>query len=86
MRAKAPRAPARLTAELVAFVQRLRKQDLFKSPGVAETLDWASALTELDAVVQLYIYLFSTWIIILLQDYVLIYNFFSRFHLKNAHQ
>jgi MoxR-like ATPase len=50
LRAKAPRAPARLTAELVAFVQRLRKQDLFKSPGVAETLDWASALTELDAV------------------------------------
>ena len=50
VRAKAPRAPAKLTAELVAFVQRLRKQDLFKSPGVAETLDWASALTELDAV------------------------------------
>src|ERR1700733_2738145 len=48
--AKAPRAPERLTAELVAFVQRLRKQDLFKSPGVAETLDWAAALTELDAV------------------------------------
>ena len=50
IRAKAPHAPARLTAELVGFVQRLRKQDLFKSPGVAETLDWASALTELDAV------------------------------------
>ena len=50
VRAKAPRAPQRLTAELVAFVQRLRKQDLFKSPGVAETLDWAAALTELDAV------------------------------------
>jgi uncharacterized protein with von Willebrand factor type A (vWA) domain len=50
VRAKAPRAPERLTAELVAFVQRLRKQDLFKSPGVAETLDWAAALTELDAV------------------------------------
>jgi len=49
VRAKAPRAPERLTRELVAFVQRLRKQDLFKSPGVAETLDWASALTELDA-------------------------------------
>ncbi|HEY1887324.1 MAG TPA: MoxR family ATPase, partial [Roseiarcus sp.] len=48
--AKAPRAPELLTAELVAFVQRLRKQDLFKSPGVAETLDWAAALTELDAV------------------------------------
>jgi MoxR-like ATPase len=50
VRAKAPGAPERLTAELVAFVQRLRKQDLFKSPGVAETLDWAAALTELDAV------------------------------------
>ena len=50
VRAKAPRTPDRLTAELVAFVQAIRKQDLFKSPGVAETLDWASALTELDAV------------------------------------
>jgi MoxR-like ATPase len=50
VRAKAPQAPARLTAELVAFVQAIRKQDLFKAPGVAETLDWASALTELDAV------------------------------------
>ena len=50
VRTKAPRAPERLTAELVAFVQRLRKQDLFKSPGVAETLDWAAALTELDSV------------------------------------
>ena len=50
VRAKAPQAPERLTEELVAFVQRLRRQDLFKSPGVAETLDWAAALTELDAV------------------------------------
>jgi MoxR-like ATPase len=50
VKAKAPRAPERLTQEIVAFVQALRKQDLFKSPGVAETLDWASALTELDAV------------------------------------
>ncbi len=50
VRAKAPGAPERLTRELVAFVQRLRGQDLFKSPGVAETLDWAAALTELDAV------------------------------------
>ena len=50
VRAKAPRAPAKLTEALVAFVQKLRKEDLFKSPGVAETLDWASALTELDAV------------------------------------
>ena len=47
---KAPQAPASLTRELVAFVQALRKQDLFKVPGVAETLDWASALTELNAV------------------------------------
>jgi MoxR-like ATPase len=50
VKAKAPGAPARLTQEIVAFVQALRKQDLFKSPGVAETLDWASALMELDAV------------------------------------
>ena len=50
VRAKAPGASERLSAELVAFVQRLRKQDLFKSPGVAETLDWAAALTELDSV------------------------------------
>jgi MoxR-like ATPase len=50
VKAKAPAAPRRLTEELVAFVQALRKQDLFKAPGVAETLDWASALTELDAV------------------------------------
>ena len=48
--AKAPHAPAKLSAELVAFVQRLRKMDLFKAPGVAESLDWASALVELDAV------------------------------------
>src|SRR5476651_1188035 len=50
VRAKAPRTPERLTSELVAFVQAIRRQDLFKAPGVAETLDWASALTELDAV------------------------------------
>jgi MoxR-like ATPase len=39
-----------LAAEVVAFVQRLRREDLFKRPGVAETIDWAGALTELDAV------------------------------------
>jgi MoxR-like ATPase len=50
LRAKVPNAPAALSAEIVAFVQRLRKEDLFKQPGVAETLDWATALTELDAV------------------------------------
>nr|WP_210348840.1 MoxR family ATPase [Aurantimonas marina] len=47
---KAPKANAELAAELVAFVQRLRKIDLFKAPGVAETIDWANALTELNAV------------------------------------
>ena len=47
---KAPNAPAALTRQLVSFVQRIRREDLFKSPGVAETLDWATALSELDAV------------------------------------
>jgi hypothetical protein len=37
-----------LSEQVVHFVQALRKEDLFKSPGVAETLDWASALAELD--------------------------------------
>ncbi|MDF2118777.1 MoxR family ATPase [Roseiarcaceae bacterium H3SJ34-1] len=50
VRTKVPQAPAKLSREIVAFVQHLRKQDLFKQPGVAETLDWASALSELDAV------------------------------------
>jgi MoxR-like ATPase len=47
---RVPDAPARLSQEIVAFVQAIRKEDLFKAPGVAETLDWASALVELDAV------------------------------------
>ncbi len=45
---KAPDVGASLSARIVAFVQRLRQEDLFKHPGVAETLDWASALTHLD--------------------------------------
>lgn len=48
--AKAPGVPARLSDEVVAYAQRLREMDLFKLPGVAETLDWAQALVELDAV------------------------------------
>ncbi|MCU0831298.1 MAG: MoxR family ATPase [Rhizobiaceae bacterium] len=48
--AKVPRANGRLARELVAYVQKLRSLDLFKVPGIAETLDWASALTELDKV------------------------------------
>ena len=45
---KAPDADARLSRQVVAFVQRLREMDLFKLPGVAETIDWAQALTQLD--------------------------------------
>lgn len=47
---KATGVPEELTAQLVRFVQKLREQDLFKQPGVAETLDWASALTQLNVV------------------------------------
>lgn len=51
VRRKAPGAGERLSDEVVAFVQRLRAGDLFKPPGVAETLDWAQALAELDQMV-----------------------------------
>ena len=50
VRAKVPDVAKRLSQEVVHFVQALRREDLFKSPGVAETLDWAGALTELDTV------------------------------------
>jgi len=50
VRAKVPNVGKRLSQEIVQFVQALRKEDLFKSPGVAETLDWATALSELDVV------------------------------------
>ena len=49
LHARLPGASDRLAREIVAFVQALRKQDLFKAPGVAETLDWMSALTALGA-------------------------------------
>ncbi|MDF2995062.1 MAG: ATPase associated with various cellular 5 [Xanthobacteraceae bacterium] len=49
LRARLPDAPKRLSREVVGFVQAIRREDLFKAPGVAETLDWASALVELDA-------------------------------------
>jgi len=45
---KVPGAGERLSREIVAFVQSLREQDLFKLPGIAETIDWASALVQLD--------------------------------------
>jgi MoxR-like ATPase len=50
VRTKVPGAGDRLSREVVGFVQRLRKEEVFKNPGVAETLDWATALTELDQV------------------------------------
>ncbi len=48
---KAPHVPAALSAEVVGFVQKLREGDLFKLPGVAETIDWAEALSQLDCMV-----------------------------------
>ena len=50
LRVKAPQVPAELSRHIVAFVQALRDEDLFKAPGIAETLDWAEALTQLDKV------------------------------------
>ena len=47
---KAPEAAADLQRQIVGFVQTLRQQNLFKSPGVAETIDWAQALVELNCV------------------------------------
>jgi len=46
--AKAPGVPESLSAQVVAFVQKLRSADLFKLPGVAESIDWANALSYLD--------------------------------------
>jgi MoxR-like ATPase len=50
VRRKVPQANSRLSAEVVSFIQKLRQVELFKAPGVAETIDWAGALTELDKV------------------------------------
>jgi MoxR-like ATPase len=49
LKTRLPGVSEKLARDVVAFVQSLRKEDLFKSPGVAETLDWASALLELGA-------------------------------------
>ncbi len=46
--ARAPEVPALLSAQVVAFVQKLRGEELFKPPGVAETIGWAQALVHLD--------------------------------------
>lgn len=50
IRRKVPGCNERLSRQVVAYVQALRALDLFKNPGVAETIDWATALTELDRV------------------------------------
>lgn len=50
LRRKAPEAGAALGEQVVRFVQKLRSENLFKAPGVAETIDWAQALVELDCV------------------------------------
>jgi MoxR-like ATPase len=50
LRRKRPQAAASLAREVVAFTQRLRAMDLFKAPGIAETLDWAEALVALDRI------------------------------------
>ena len=47
---RVPRAPQALSAEVVAFVQRLRSVELYKLPGIAETIEWTRALMELDAI------------------------------------
>jgi len=49
LRVKAPGAGLALSEEVVGFVQQLRKMELFKLPGIAETIDWAEALMQLDA-------------------------------------
>lgn len=50
VRVRVPGCRERLSREIVTYVQGLRKLDLFKNPGVAETIDWATALTELDRI------------------------------------
>ena len=50
LNARAPEAAEALSREVVAFVQRLRTEDLFKKPGVAETIDWAKCLLALDVI------------------------------------
>lgn len=50
LQARAPEAAETLSREVVAFVQKLRAEDLFKKPGVAETIDWAKCLLALDVI------------------------------------
>ena len=50
LKLKAPQVEVRLSKQVVGFVQKLREMDLFKLPGIAETIDWASALNQLDVI------------------------------------
>lgn len=50
VRSKVPQAPEALSRQVVATVQRMRSMDLFKSPGIAETIDWVNALVALDKI------------------------------------
>ncbi len=50
LKLKAPQVDAKLSRQVVEFVQKLREMDLFKLPGIAETIDWASALNQLDVI------------------------------------
>ena len=50
LKLKAPQVDVKLSQQVVQFVQRLREMDLFKLPGIAETIDWASALNQLDVI------------------------------------
>ncbi len=47
---KVPEAPAELSRQIVAFIQSLRQMDLYKNPGIAESINWAQALTSLNTV------------------------------------
>ena len=49
VRSRVPGISAKLSQQVVGFVQALREQDFYKNPGVAETIDWATALTQLNA-------------------------------------
>ena len=50
LHARAPEVAEKLSRQVVAFVQSLRTEDLFKRPGVAETIDWAKCLLALDVI------------------------------------
>ena len=50
LKQRVPHTKHTLQTELINFVQHLREKDLYKAPGIAETIDWAEALVELNCV------------------------------------